>query len=289
MHDFEYLEPTTAQDACKMLADFGEDSRIIAGGTALLLGMRQRMLSPSHLISLGKLDNLRKIEFEEGVGLQIGALVRHADIARSEVINQHFPILASMASRLANPQVRNAGTIGGNLCYGDPATDPPGCLLALGAQIVVMGPKGERCLAIDDFLVDYFQTALEPDEIVTHILIPALPDDVLGSYTRFLRTPAEHRPLVNIALLAQTADRRTCGQIRIAMGASTTTATRLNKAEAYLEGKTITTEVCAQAADLAVQDLSTISDSRGSAEYRLEMTRVVLRRSLGALFNLDQQ
>lgn len=289
MHDFEYLEPATAQDACKMLADFGEDSRIIAGGTALLLGMRQRMLSPTHLISLGKLDNLRKIEFEEGVGLQIGALVRHAEIARSEVINKHFPILASMASRLANPQVRNAGTIGGNLCYGDPATDPPGCLLALGAQVVVMGPNGERSLDIEDFLVDYFQTALAPDEIVTHILIPALPNDVIGSYTRFLRTPAEHRPLVNIALLAQTADNKTCGQIRIAMGASTATATRLGNAEAYLEGKTITPDVCAEAAHLAVQDLSTISDSRGSAEYRLEMTRVVLRRALSALFSLDQK
>ena len=287
MHEFEYLEPDSVEHASQLLAECGEESRVIAGGTALLLGMRQRMLSPSHLISLGKLDELRQIEFEAGNGLIIGALARHADVAGSPIIQQHFPMLASMAGRVANPQVRNAGTIGGNLCYGDPATDPPGCLMALGAQLVLSGPEGERIVPIEDFLVDYFETALRPDEILTHVLVPALPDDAIGAYTRFLRTPAEHRPLVNVALVARTDGRRFCKQIRMALGASTPTAMRLSAAENFLEGKTVNAEVTARAAELAVEGLPVISDTRGSAEYRTDMARVVIRRALNELFGVS--
>ena len=286
MHEFEFIEPDSVEQASQLLRDFGEESRVIAGGTALLLGMRQRMLSPSHLISLGKLDELRQIEFEEGQGLVIGALARHADIARSPVIQKHFPMLSGMASRVANPQVRNAGTLGGNLCYGDPATDPPGCLIALGAQLVLMGPDGERVLPLEEFLNDYFETALVPDEIVTHIMVPALPDDAIGSYTRFLRTPAEHRPLVNVALVARTDGQGLCQQIRMALGASTPTAVRLTTAENFLAGKVMTQAVAAEAAKIAVEPLQIISDSRGSAEYRAEMARVVIRRALCELFGL---
>lgn len=289
MHEFEFIEPDSVEQACQLLRNFGEESRIIAGGTALLLGMRQRMLSPSHLISLGKLDELRQIEFEEGQGLIIGALARHADIARSPVIQKHFPMLSAMASRVANPQVRNAGTLGGNLCYGDPATDPPGCLMALGAQLVLAGPQGERVLPVEDFLIDYFETALGPDEVVTHIMVPALPDDAIGSYTRFLRTPAEHRPLVNVALVARTDGKGVCKQIRMALGASTPKAVRLTAAENYLAGKVVTQAIAAEAADIAVAPLQIISDSRGSADYRAEMARVVIRRSLCELFGLASQ
>lgn len=289
MHDFVFLTPKSAEEASQLLGECGEDSRIIAGGTAMLLGMRQRMLSPSHLISLGKLDDLRQIEFEDGAGLSIGALARHADIANSPVIQKHFPMLASMASRVANPQVRNAGTIGGNLCYGDPATDPPSCLMALGAQLVITGPNGERLVPIDEFLVDYFETALEPEEVVTHVLVPALPDDAIGSYTRFLRTAAEHRPLVNVAIVARADDNKVCKQIRMALGASTPTAVRLTAAEQMLEGQTMTLELVSQAADAAVANLNTISDSRGSAEYRADMARVVIRRALADLFGLSSK
>lgn len=289
MHDFTYLEPTTAQEACQLLRECGEDSRIISGGTALLLGMRQRMLSPTHLISLGKIDDLSNIEFEPGVGLSIGARARHADIASSAVIQEHFPMLADMARQVANPQVRNAGTLGGNLCYGDPATDPPGCLMALGAQLVIAGPEGERLLPIEDFLVDYFQTALGPDEILTHVLVPALPDDAIGSYTRFLRTAAEHRPLVNVALLARVENGTHCKEIRMALGASTPTAVRLTPAEQLLAGQTLTPVLAAEAANIAVQHINPISDSRGTADYRKDMAHVVIRRALINLFGLTAQ
>src|SRR5690606_23689520 len=149
MHNFNYLEPTSVEEASRLLTELeDEEVRFIAGGTALILTMRQRMVQPAHLISLGKIDRLRGIQFDPQRGLRIGALERHVDVARSSAVRQHFPMLADMAERVANPQVRNQGTIGGNLCYGDPSTDPPTCLLALNASVVLGSARGERVMPL---------------------------------------------------------------------------------------------------------------------------------------------
>lgn len=203
MREFDFLEPTSVDEASRMLADLGDEARVIAGGTALMLGMRQRMLAPTHLVSMANIARLRGIDRDDQGGLRIGALTRHADVARSQLIQQTVPVLAYMAARVANPQVRNQGTLGGNLCYADPSTDPPGCLMALGAQVVLGGARGERVLSMEEFLVDYYVTALEPDEILLEIRVPAMASDAVGRYSRYLRTAAEHRPLVNVALVAR--------------------------------------------------------------------------------------
>jgi CO/xanthine dehydrogenase FAD-binding subunit len=184
---------------------------VIAGGTALMLAMRQRMLAPTHLISVAKIERLHGIDFDAAQGLRIGALARHSDVARSPLVRQHASVLASMATRVANPQVRNQGTMGGNLCYGDPSTDPPGCLMALDAQVVLGSARGERVLSMQEFLLDYFVTALEPDELVLEIRVPPLAAGTTGVYTRYLRTAAEHRPLVSVALWP---DARACIAMR---------------------------------------------------------------------------
>lgn len=286
MREFDYLEPASVEEASRMLADLGDDARAIAGGTALLLGMRQRMLVPTHLVSLARIERLRGIDIDAEGGLRIGALARHVDIARSPLVQRHAPVLASMASRVANPQVRNQGTLGGNLCYGDPSTDPPGCLLALGAEIVVGGARGERAMKIEEFLVDYYVTALEPDEIVLEVRVPPLSADAVGVYSRFLRTPAEHRPLASVALVAR-REGKLCRQARLAVGASTPVPTRLPRAEAFLEGRAVTPEVAAQAADIVAADIEPISDLRGSADFRRDMVRVVARRTVAELFGLS--
>ncbi|MBY4947230.1 xanthine dehydrogenase family protein subunit M [Cupriavidus respiraculi] len=283
MRDFEFLQPASVAEASRMLADLGDDCRVFAGGTALMLGMRQRMLTPSHLVSLGRLEALRAIRFDADGGLRIGALARHADVARSPVVQAHYPMLASMAARVANPQVRNQGTLGGNLCYADPSTDPPGCLMALQAKVVLSGLHGERVLRIEDFLVDYYTTALQPDEIVTEIRVPAPTPDMDGQYTRFLRTAAEHRPLASVALVVRRAG-GVCRQARIAVGASTPIPTRLPRAEAFLEGRTVTADVAAQAAEIVAADIEPVSDQRGDAAYRREMVRVVACRTIAGLF-----
>ncbi len=285
MRDFDFLEPASAAEASRMLLDEPEESRLIAGGTALMLGMRQRMLSPRRLISLGRLEALRGIDFDAVEGLRIGALTRHAELAADPAVQTHYPMLASMAARVANPQVRNQGTLGGNLCYADPATDPPGCLMALGAEVVIRGPDGERRLAIEAFLVDYYTTALEPGELITEIRLPPPAEGDRGHYARHLRTAAEHRPLVNLAAWVRQRGHG-CEAARLVVGASTVVPTRVPQAEAYLMAHPPTEATVNAAAELIAAGITPLSDARGSAEYRREMVRVLARRSLAHLFAL---
>jgi aerobic carbon-monoxide dehydrogenase medium subunit len=282
MREFDYLEPQTICEASRMLAEYRDNCCMMAGGTALMLALRQRMVSPSQVVSLRNIRDLRGITYDEKAGLRIGALTRHAELARSPLARQHFPMLADMASRLANPQVRNQGTIGGNLCYADPATDPPSCLMALDADVVLSSARGNRILKVEDFLVDYYVTALDADELVSEVRIPPSGFNA-GYHARFLRTAAEHRPLVNLSVSIR-KEGDTCMDIRMVVGASTTIPTRLRKTEQLLKGQRVTRRVAADAADLAVTEIDPISDIRGSAEFRREMLRVVSRRTIEGLF-----
>ncbi len=268
-----------------MLADLGEDCRLMAGGTALMLAMRQRMLVPGSIVSLARLDSLRGIEWDPQQGLRIGSLCKHSEVASSPLVRQHHPVLAAMAAGLANPQVRNQGTLGGNLCYADPATDPPGCLMALGASVVLAGAKGQRTLAMQDFLVDYYTTALEPDEVLVAVLVPPLAADGRAHYQRFLRTAAEHRPLVNVSLVVRLQG-ATCIESRFVVGASVAVPARVAGVEEILAGKKVTRDLIEEAANAAAQGIDAISDMRGSAEFRRDMVRVVAQRSLCAVFGL---
>jgi carbon-monoxide dehydrogenase medium subunit len=239
------------------------------------------MLTPSHIVYLGGVRSLDRIEFDERNGLRIGALVRHQELADSPVVRSKYPVLAGMAAHVANPQVRNQGTLGGNLCYGDPATDPPGCLIALRARVSVVGGQGERTIELDEFFTDYYQTALQPDEVVTEIQVPPMAAGAKGAYTRFLRTPAEHRPLVSVAVVA-----RGNREVRIAIGASVPVPTRARRAEQFLEGRNVTRDVLEEAAAIAAADVEPVSDFRGSAQYRRDMIRTVVRRTAATVFGL---
>ena len=288
MREFEFLEPASVVEASRMLAAHGEGARVIAGGTALLLGMRQRMLTPTHLVSLGRLEALRGIDWDERQGLRVGALTRHAELARAAVVRERYPMLAHMAGHLANPQIRNQGTLGGNLCYADPATDPPTCLIALDASVVIGGSRGERSVAAEDFVVDYYTTALEPDEIVTEIRVPPPASDHAGRYTRFKRIAAEHRPLVNVGIATRSRGAE-CLEARVVVGASVPMPARIRRAEDLLRGRRVTPEVAAEAAAAAAEDIFALGDARGSEDYRRAMVRVVVRRTLAALFDHPEQ
>lgn len=285
MHDFEFVEPAQIAEASRLAAALGEDVRFIAGGTALVLTLRQRMLRPSHLVSLSRLPGLRGISLDATGALRIGALTRHAEVAEHPDVRQRFPMLADMAGRLANPQVRQQGTLGGNLCYADPATDPPACLLALDARVVLASQRGTRELALADFLVDYYATALAPDEILQEVRVPALPRDARGAYGRFLRTAAEHRPLVTVGAVVQVIS-GVCTGARIALGASVPVAQRLPGAEAELVGRPVHPEAVARCATQAAAAIAPLDDLRGSADYRRAMVRVQLVRTLNDAFGL---
>lgn len=286
MRDFALLEPRSPEEASRMLADHGEGANVLAGGTAILLAMRQRMVTPSHVVYLGGVPGLEGIDYDDTEGLRIGALTRISALSTSKVITARYPMMASLAKRMANPQVRNAATLGGNLCYGDPALDPPTCLLALDARVTAVGPGGERSIDLTDFFEDYFSTTLRPDEVVTRIVVPPLPVDTVGAYTRFVRTPAEHRPLIGLAVVAR-HEAGICEDARIAIGASTPIPVRARRAEQFLEGKKVTRDVIEEAAEIAAADITPLSDLRGAADYRRDMVRVVLSRSAAAVFGLS--
>ena len=282
MRDFEYLIPETITEASGLLAEHGEGCRMIAGGTALLLALRQRMIAPSHLISLARIRGLRGIIYDDRAGLRIGAMTLHAEVARSALVQQHYPMLADMASRLANPQVRNQGTIGGNICYADPATDPPSCLMALDASLVLSNARGDRVLPIADFLIDYYTTALAPDEIVSEIRVPPPAFDI-GYHARF--PTGSRRP--GTSAITMKRDQNVVREVRLVVGAIDNSSASVREAEIFLEGKAITNAVAAQAADIVAAGIQPISDIRGSEAFRRDMVRVVARRTIEQLCGLN--
>jgi aerobic carbon-monoxide dehydrogenase medium subunit len=287
MRPFDYLQPSSIEEASSLLIEHGDDARVFAGGTALMLVMRQRMLNPKVLVSLDRLSDLRGITFDYSSGLRIGALSLHSEVAEDANVQQHYPMLAHMAKHLANPQVRNQGTIGGNLCYADPATDPPGCLMALDAKVVLQSARGQRALAMHDFLTDYYTTALASDELLVAILVPAPSINSVGHYTRFRRTAAEHRPILNVSFHASKQG-DFVRDIRLVIAASTPMPTRLSQAEELLSTEPVTQTLIERVAKLAAEEASVISDQRGSEDYRRQMLRVVTRRTLQTAFRLVQ-
>lgn len=285
MHDFDYLEPDSLRDVCQLTNQWGEDARLIAGGTALMLALRQRLVSPSCLISVARVPELRGIHFDSEHRLVIGAFTTHSEVAQSSHIREHYPVLASMASQVANWQVRNQGTIGGNLCYADPATDPPGCLLALGAEVVLQGVDQQRVLPISEFLVDYYETALQEGEVLVAIRLPAVKSNSHASYLRYLKTLADHRPLVNVSIASVKAG-SSIGDVSLVVGAATPFPKRL-KAATDLVGQTPSLPLIQSVADAAAQEIDALSDARATADYRRDLVRVLVARALSQHFHLS--
>lgn len=279
MLPFDIATPATMAEALVLLDQHDEEACVFAGGTALVIAMRQRMIAPRLVVSIGQIPGLSEITYSETDGLHIGALARHAQIAAAEPVRRHYPVLAQLFANLANPQVRNQGTVGGNLCYADPATDPPSCLLALGAEVIIAGRMGQRRLPLRAFLVDFFTTALEPGEILAGIRLPPPLPGERAFYRRHLRTPAEHRPVANVALrFVAGPDGRSWQNVRLAIGAAIPVAQVLDEAGSALTGQPVTPGLAREVAALVAQRLEPISDSRGDAAFRTAVLCANLRR-----------
>lgn len=285
MVDFDWLTPATVADACQLAAQHGDEACFMAGGTALMLALRQRLVSPRAVISLAGLHELRGLAWDAATGLRVGALTLHDELAQHPMVENHYPMLAHLARHMANPQVRHQGTLGGNLCYGDPSTDPPTGLLVLNAEVEVANAQRSRKLPLCEFLVDYFTTALAPDELLVAVHLPPPAAGTRSRYARHMRTAAEHRPLATVATVAR-VNYGQCDELRLAVGASSVVPRRLAAAEAILTGRAPTAALVAQAADTAAHELDALDDARGSAEFRRAMVRVTVRRELSALFEL---
>jgi carbon-monoxide dehydrogenase medium subunit len=275
--DFEYFEPKTLKEALTLLDKYGDDCKVIGGGQSLLILMRQGLVAPKYLVSIKGLSELSYIK-DTKEGLQIGALTTHRAIEKSPVIKKKYPVLAEMETRLASIQTRNWGTIGGNLCHGDPAGDPAPVLTALKATLTVTGTKGERSMPMEDFTLDYFEVALEPGELLTEIQVPVPLPRTGTAYTKFNIIESDLATVGVAVSVTLGASDGVCQDIRIALGAAASAPMRARKAEAVLKGKKITDALLKEAGEKASAEAEPVSDIQASEEYRRELVKVLVPR-----------
>lgn len=275
-----FLQPRSVQETVSLLEQHGDEAKIVAGATALTIMLRQRLISPSALISLAKLPGLRSIERSDGC-LRLGALVSHRDVELSPLVQQSIPVLADAFGKVANVRVRNAATVGGVLAEADYASDPPAVFRALDAEVEVSGPGGARTIPVADFFVGFYQTALEENEIVTGVRVPIPPAGTAAIYEKYVTRSSEDRPCLGvIAAVRLREDGKTCDDLRVAVGAVAETPQRFDAFEALGKGQALTEDVARAVADRYAESIDTLADMRGSAWYRTEMVRVWVKRAI---------
>ena len=275
---FDYLAPRNLADAISLLQQHGEEAKLLAGGHSLIPMMKLRLASPGILIDINEIGGLDSIQEADGF-LSIGALTREAALEESELIRSRYPILYETSRQIADPQVRNLATLGGNLAHGDPANDHPAVMLALGAQLEAEGPEGSRTIPIDDFFVDFFLTALQPCEILTAIRIPVPPQRSGGAYLKLERKVGDFAVAGVAAFLALNAD-GSCAQAGIGLTNVSPVPLKASRSEQALTGRQIDEGRIQEAAWMASQDCDPSPDLRGSVEYKRAMVKVLTRRAL---------
>lgn len=277
---FEHFEAKEILEACLLLSKYGERAKLIAGGTDLLVSMKKREVIPEYLIDIKGIRDLSYIQYQRGV-LRIGAVTPLNDIEGFPIIQERFPILASACHQIGTPQIRNLGTIGGNLCNASPSADTAPALIGLGAKAKIMGLKGERTISLEEFFVGPGQSALQDSEILTEIIVPELPGLSRGEYLKLPARTTIDIAVVGVAVIV-TFDPKDnkIGDIKIVLGAVAPTPVRAHKAEKIIIGKTVEGQLIEKAAQVAAEEARPISDIRGSAKYRREMVKVLTQRAI---------
>lgn len=278
---FEYHIPLTIAEALNQISQYGEKGKVFAGGTDLLVSMKKREVVPEHLINLKDVGELKGIKYDKAEGITIGALTTIGDIERSDIVRGKFRPLWDAVKVMAAPQVRNLGTIGGNLCSAVPSADTAPPLIALGASLKLTGIDKERKVPVEDFFKGPGESVLKPDEILTEIFIPNLPEKSGGAYIKMMRRNAMDLALVGVAVYMRLDEKgKACKDARIALGAVAPTPIRAPGAERTLINKNVDENLAEEAGKIASQEASPISDIRASKEYRREMVRVLTKRAV---------
>ena len=276
--DFEYFAPKTVDEALSLLSQY-KDAKIIAGGQSLLVILKQRLIAPEYLIDIKGISALDYINYDQGKGLRMGALTLHRAIEKSPVIQKHFGVLSEMERNLATIQTRNWGTIGGNLCHGDPAGDPAPVLIALGAKLKLASSRGERIVAMEEFSKDYLEVALEPDEMLTEIQVPIPPPHTGTAYEKLMVMKGDMGIIGAAVSITLRPGDGVCEDARIAFGSAASVPLRTREAEKRLIGKVINDALLAEAAEVASAEADPPADVHGSVEYRREMVKVFIGRA----------
>ncbi len=273
---FNYESPGTLAEAISLLQKHGEEAKILSGGHSLIPMMKLRFASPEYLIDINNIPDLAYIKEEAGV-VKIGALTREVEIEHSDLLGKHFPIFPDVTKQIADPQVRNRGTIGGNLAHGDAANDHPAVMLALNATVIAMGPEGVRSIPIDEFFFGFYQTALQHGDILTEIQIPLPPKGTGSAYHKLERKVGDYAT-AGCAVQITVDAKGICTAAGIGLTNVNPTPLRAVRSEQALIGKPITDATIAEAAKFASEDCSPSSDLRGSEEYKRHCVAVLIKR-----------
>ena len=280
MNPFDYREPDTLEEALALVHDLGEDARVIAGGTALVIMLKQRLVMPECLISLRKLHTLNRLETTNGE-LHLGALTTHRAVETSSLIRSRLPVLAETYSQVGTLRIRNVATVGGGLAHADPNQDPPATLMALDARVQLAAVTGRREVELAGFFTDYYETVRQPDELATEVIVPVPKPHSGSAYLKFLPRTADDYATVGVATTV-CLDPATgvCQDCRIALACVAPTPVRAREAETLVRGQRLTPELAREAGAAAQRLTDPISDFRGSADYKRAMAGVFVRRAL---------
>ncbi|MBZ5509637.1 MAG: xanthine dehydrogenase family protein subunit M [Acidobacteriia bacterium] len=284
-HAFRYHRAASLEEAASMIAELGEDAKLLAGGQSLIPLMKLRLSSPSHLVDLNFVPGVSYIHRANG-DLRLGAMARHADLAASAAVRA-IPLLHDCAAGIADVQVRNRGTIGGSLAEADPSGDWGAALLALPAEVRCVGPAGERSISISDFFLDAYTTALAPGEVVREILVHVPQGAAGGAYVAFKRCAPVYAT-ASVATQLTMNDRATCREAHIVLGCVGLTAIRARTAEDELAGKELNSQTIARAAEAAMAAADPQPDMRGSVGYKRTLVGSLTRRALEAALRRSQ-
>jgi len=273
---FEYEVAGSVDEAISLLQRYGPESRLLAGGHSLIPMMKLRLAFPEVLIDIHELDNeLRYLREEDGT-LRVGALARHRDLLESPIVQARYTLLADAEKFIADPLVRNMGTVGGSFAHADPSEDLPAAFVALGAEVVARGPRGERTIAVEDLAVGPFETALEPDEILTEARVPRVPQG--SSYFKVERRAGDYASAALGVALWMSGDE--IEEARIGMCSVGSTTLRARGAEEVLESQHPDGELYRRAAERAAEECDPPDDARGTPEYKRDLVRVLVVRAL---------
>jgi carbon-monoxide dehydrogenase medium subunit len=279
MASFDYREPETVEEAVELLQQHGDEAYIIAGGTALVTMIRQRLVHPGVLIGLWRIPGLDGVEQLPDGSVRIGAMTKHAAVERSSLVRQYDAAMGEAFGSVGTVRIRNQGTLGGHLAHADPAQDPPPVLLALDARVTLHGPGGSEEWPVSQLFRDYFETSLGPSQVVTGVVLPPRPRGPVATYLKFKTRTHDDYATVAVAVSARIDDMG-WHDVRIAVGAAGPVPMRIAEAEMLLDGSPGDGEAIAEAAERVGDLVDPISDSRGSAAYKRAMARVWTRRAL---------
>ncbi|HET9917836.1 MAG TPA: xanthine dehydrogenase family protein subunit M [Candidatus Binatia bacterium] len=278
---FDFYQPATLQEASRLLKENGPGGRYLAGGTDLVIAMKEKGLLPKYIVDLKRLPGLSGIRENSDGSISLGALTTLHEIETSALIKKKYPFLAQSAAEVGSIQIRNRATVGGNLANASPSADTSPALMALGATATIASASGERKIAVEKFFKGPGQNAMNPDEILTEVTIPKTAATLAGDYIKF--SPREMMDLayVGVAVVYNLAatDKKSTG-VRIVLGAVAPTPIRAKRAEAVLEGQVLSETLAAKAGQIAAEEAKPISDVRSSADYRRAMVGIMTKRAL---------